>query len=221
MSLVSAAYLMQMPMIVGAHSEPEVQLALDWASESIESYCERKFEYNASDTVFVNPYKNGAGQGRALLPNPPVQNVSTVLAQMNTGGSLNWVELIHYQWTPEGLLYDTNPFYGYFGVTGNAFWSGGPNGAWENPPAWPFLPRSLQVTYSHGYTLPGEPEIEDVPKLPKGIVSAVIRGAALYLSDPHGATEGRVGEITNRYDPAGPAGWLDEKLLGDYRLVHL
>jgi len=221
MSLVPAEMVMGMPMIVGAHTSDEVQLALDWASESVESYCERKFAYNGNDTVFVNPYRNGAGQGRALLPNPPVANVSTVLAQMNTGGSLEWVELIHYQWTTEGLLYDTQPFYGYFGVTGNVFWSGGPNGAWENPPAWPFLPKSLQVTYSHGFTLPGADTVEGIPVLPQGIVNATIRGAAVFLENPQFANDLRIGEIGYKFDPSGPAGWLDEKLLGEYRLVHL
>ena len=142
---------------------------------------------------------------------------------MNTGGSLEWVDLIHYQWTADGLLYDTQPFYGYFGVTGNAFWSGGPNGAWENPPAWPFLPKSLQVTYSHGYSIPGsEAQAPDgVPPLPNGVVSAVIRGAAVYLENPNSSTDVGIGDVRYKFDPSGPAGWLDEKLLGQFRLVHL
>jgi hypothetical protein len=216
---------MGMPMIVGAHSYDEVQLALDWAAASVESYCERKFCYNEDDTIFVNPYRDGRGRGRALLPNPPVQNVSEVLGQFNVGGSLQWIELQHYQWTTDGLLYDTQPFYGYFGVTGNDFWSGGPDGQCENPTAWPFLPKSLQVTYAHGFAPPFTTTAapEGVPPLPDGVIAAVIRGAAIYLSNPQQAVEGRVGEIANHYvDPtSGPAGWLDEKLLGQYRLVHL
>lgn len=221
MSLVNAAHLMSMPMIVGAHGESEVQLALDWASESVESYCERKFAYNESDTIFVNPYRDGAGKGRALLPDPPVANVSEVLGQFNTGGSLQWFPLRHFQWTSEGLLYDTQPYYGYFGVTGNDFWSGGPNEAFHNPTAWPFLPKSLQVTYAHGYKLPGTTAPEGVPPLPKGVESAVIRGAAVYLNDPQQAVNAHVGEISNQWDKSGPAKWLDETLLGQFRLVHL
>ena len=225
-SLVPASQVMGMPMIVGAHSSDEVQLALDWASDSIESYCERKFTYNESDTVFINPYRGDGGRAQALLPNPPVWNVSTVLAQFPINGGLTWTELQYYQWAKDGLLYDTARYYGYFGVTGSSFWSGVANADgyfdYGCVPSWPTLPRSLQVTYSHGFILPGDTPVANVPSLPTGVVNAVIRGAAFYLDNPNSALEGRVGEITNRFiDPTGPAGWLDEKILGEYRLVHL
>lgn len=216
---------MGMPMIVGAHTVDEVQLALDWATESIESYCERKFAY-CTDTVFVNPYRGNGGRAQALLPNPPVSNVSTVMAQMPVCGGLTWVELQYYGFAEDGLLYDTARYYGYSGVSGSSFWSGVANADgffdYGNVPSWPTLPRSLQVTYSHGFAIPGAENVpEGVPTLPNGLVSAVIRGAAVYLENPVGAGEGRVGEITNRFDPSGPAGWLDEKLLGEFRLVSL
>ena len=151
MSLIPASVVMGMPMIVGAHTTDEVQLALDWASDSIESYCERKFAYTQSDTVFINPYRGNGGRAMALLPNPPVWDVSTVLAQMpGTSAGLSWVELQYYQWAEDGLLYDTTRFYGYFGVTGSSFWSGVANADgffdYGNVPSWPTLPRSLQVT---------------------------------------------------------------------------
>lgn len=219
---------MGMPMIVGAHTEDEVQLALDWASGSIESYCERSFAYVASDTALVNPYRGTGNKAMALLPNPPVWNVSSVVAEMPyVGDGLGWVPLSYYQWAEDGLLYDTTRYYGYDGVTGSSFWSGVTNADgyfdYGNVPSWPTLPRSLQVTYDHGYILPGNDAVTGVPPLPSGVVSATIRGAALFLSNPVGVIEGRVGEITNRFaDPtSGPAGWLDEKLLGEYRLVHL
>lgn len=227
MSLVPASKVMGMPMIVGAHTEDEVQLALDWASDSIESYCERKFAYNESATVNINPYRGNGGRPMALLPNPPVLNVSTVLAQMpGTSNGLSWVELKHYGWATDGLIYDTTRYYGYLGVTGSSFWSGVANADgyfdYGNIPSWPTLPRSLQVSYSHGYKLPETEAPENIPPLPSGVVNAVIRGAAFYLDNPNSASEGRVGEITNRFiDPTGPAGWLDEKLLGEFRLVHL
>jgi hypothetical protein len=226
-SLVSASTVMGMPMIVGAHTEDEVQLALDWASDSIESYCERSFAYVASDTVFINPYRGTGGKHMALLPNPPVSNVSAVQAQMPIDSGLAWVQLQYYDWEEDGLVYDTTRYYGMFGVTGSSFWSGVANAdGWFDyggVPSWPTLPRSLQVTYDHGYILPGNDAVTGVPSLPSGVVNAVIRGAALFLSNPVGVIEGRVGEITNRFaDPTGgPAGWLDEKLLGEYRLVHL
>lgn len=212
--------VMGMPMIVGGHTSDEVQLALDWAADSIESYCERKFAYK-SETVAITPYRGDGGKAQALLPDPPVQNVSTVLAWMPINGSLQWTELQHYGWTVEGLIYDTSKYYGYHGVTGSSFWSGDTPYGYPNVPSWPILPRSLQVSYSHGFALPEGDAPENAPKLPRGVVNAVIRGAAMYLENPAGASEGRIGEITNRFDPTGPAGWLDEKLLGEFRLVHL
>jgi hypothetical protein len=226
-SLVPASQVMGMPMIVGAHSEDEVQLALDWAADSIESYCERKFAYVETDTVFINPYRGDGGRPQALLPNPPVTNVSTVLAQMPIEGGLSWVELQYYGWAADGLIYDTARYYGYFGVTGSSFWSGVANADgffdYGNVPSWPTLPRSLQVSYSHGFVLPGNSSIEGVPNLPTGVVNAVIKGAALFLDNQSGAVSVRVGELSTTFiDPLGhPAGWLDEKLLGEYRLVHL
>jgi len=207
-SLVTSSY----PMIVGAHSVAEVQLALDWASDSVESYCERKFAYVASETVFVDPFVGNGGQPMAMLPNPPVSAVTTVQAQESLGSGLQWVTLTNYGWATDGLIYDTSRYYGYYGVTSTS-----------NVPTWPSLPRSLQVTYSHGYTLPESATVTGVPTLPSGIVNAVIRGAALYLDNPTGASEVRVGEVTNRFnDPSmSAAGWLDEKLLGDYRMIYL
>lgn len=222
-SLVPASMVMGMPMIVGAHTEDEVNLALAWASDTVESYCERKFAYCASDTVNVDPHRGNGGKPQARLPNPPVWNVSTVLAEMRVGQGLSWVELVYYQWTSDGLLYDTSQYYGYNGVTGQDFWSGGPTGEWAGPPNWPFLPSSLQVSYSHGYTLPGDTAVSGVDPLPSAVISAVVKGASFFLDNPNGAMELRIGELTSRFSEqtSGPAGFLDEKLLGAYRLVHL
>ena len=208
-------------MIVGAHTSDEIQAALNWASSSIESYCERQFAWVSSDTVFVDPYRGNGGRAQAMLPNPPVTNVSMVMAYMPINGALQWTELQYYAWAGDGLLYDTSKYHGYFGVTGSSFWSGNDPYGWPNVPSWPVLPRSLQVTYDHGYKLPEGSAPSNAPDLPQGVVDAVIRGAALYLDNPTGASEGRVGEITNRFDPTGPAGWLDEKLLGQFRMVYL
>ena len=59
--------VMDMPMIVGAHTLDEVQLALDWASESVESYCERKFAYNESATRFRQPVPQRRGPGSGIV----------------------------------------------------------------------------------------------------------------------------------------------------------
>jgi hypothetical protein len=215
------------PMLVGAHTTDEVQLALDWASDSIESYCERKFAYVPNDVVYVDPFVGTGGQASAMLPNPPVSAVSGVQAQVPVDGTLQWVTVSNYGWATDGFVWDTSRYFGYYGVTGASYWAGVDNADgdfdYDNIPDWPTLPRSLQVTYSHGYTLPQAATVSGVPTLPSGLVNAVIRGAALFLDNPTGASENRVGDITNRYvDPLqGPAGWLDEKLLGEYRMVYL
>jgi hypothetical protein len=238
-ALVSASMVMGLPMIVGAHTYDEVQTALDWASSSVESYCEREFGWRNSDTVTLDPYFGhvkamsaippmsayasypGYGVsyssfgspyiGQTMLPNPPVINVSSVLAfmPMTNGGDMGWVALSNYQFAEDGLVWDTT------GMPGVEMSDGGP------VPSWPRAPRSLQITYDHGYALPEGGAPSDAPPLPQGVIDAVIRGAALYLDNPTGAMENRVGEITNRYDATGPAGWLDEKLLGRYRLVNI
>lgn len=226
MSLVPASSVMGMPMIIGAHTEDEVQLALDWASDSVEAYCERKFAYG-TDTVFVNPHRGGGGKAQAILPNPPVWNVSSVQAEFPgyIADGLQWVTLQYYQWAEDGLLFDTSKYFGYFGVTGSSFWSGVTNADgyfdYGNMPTWPILPRSLQVTYTHGFTLPLADPLDGVPTLPNGVKNAVIRGAAMFLENPQLATDLRISEIGYKWDTAGPAKWLDETLLGQYRLVHV
>jgi hypothetical protein len=138
---------------------------------------------------------------------------------------LQWVDLQYVQWSKDGLLFDTARYYGYNGVSGSSFWSGVVNADgfadYGNAPSWPSLPRSLKVTYTHGFTLPGADPIDGVPELPSSIKNAVIRGAALFLENPQLATDLRVAEIGYKWDTAGPAKWLDETLLGEYRLVHL
>jgi hypothetical protein len=147
------------------------------------------------------------------------------MAEFPNGPGLTWVELQYFQWAEDGLLYDTTRYYGYNGVTGSSFWSGVTNADgyfdYGNVPSWPTLPRSLQVTYSHGYALPGTTAPTGIPPLPTGVVNAVIRGAALFLENPQLATDLRIGEIGYKFDSTGPAKWLDETLLGEYRLVHL
>jgi hypothetical protein len=226
-SLVPASQVMGMPMIVGAHTSDEVQLALEWASDSIESYCERKFAYIESDTVFINPFRGDGGKEMALLPNPPITNVFSVQANMPINGGLTWTQLQYYGWAEDGLLYNTARYFGYYGVTGSSFWSGVANADgffdYGTVPTWPTLPRSLQVNYAHGYSIPGSESNapSSVPPLPQGIISAVIRGAALFLDSPNSVTDLGIGDVRQKFDPTGPAGWLDEKLLGEYRLVHL
>lgn len=241
-SLVQASTVMAMPMIVGTHTQDEVQFALDLASSAVESYCERCFEQVLSDVVTLDPYygsltnKGGYGGdssysyggypvfgsagfsgvgsygGRCLLPNPPVTNISGVQAWLpigGTGNEMTWVDLLYYNWTEEGLLYDTSMLPGNFD---------GPQ------PSWPTLPGSLKITYDHGFVLPGDNSAG--PPLPMAITDAVIRAAATYLANPVGFSELKIGENRYGFNPynksSGPAGAvLDEVLLGKYRLVSL
>jgi hypothetical protein len=239
MGLVPVATLMGLPSIVGAYTQDEVQIALNRASDAVESYCEREFALVTDDVIAVDPYFGhvkampsippmtaygsypGYGVsfsalgspyiGQALLPNPPVSDISQIQAwlPMVSGGSMGWVTLTNYAFAEDGLVWDTS------GMPGVAMSDGGP------VPSWPRMPRSLQITYTHGFVLPGDSGTG--PSLPDGVVSAVIGLTSFYLDNPSGAIESRVGEITNKYSEgsSGAAGWLDEKLLGKYRLVHL
>ncbi|TDH48495.1 hypothetical protein E2F47_23550 [Mycobacterium eburneum] len=239
MGLVPASQVANLPMIVGAHTSDEVQWALDRASAAVESYCERSFGQVLSDTVVVDPHYShvkampsiapmsaygsypGYGVsfsaygspyiGTAMLANPPVTGVSSVAAWMPLAtqqGETGWVELVNYQWAQDGLIWDTS------GMPGVVMADGGP------VPSWPRMPRSLQVTYDHGYTLPGT---TDQPTLPQGVIDAVIAAAAFYLENPTGATDIRVGDVATKWEPSSQsvAGILDSTLLGQYRLVNL
>ena len=242
MSLVDASAVMGLPMIVGSHSQAEVQAALDWAADAVESFCERSFAQVLSDTVTLDPFygsltnKGGYGGdssysyggypvfgsagfsgvgsygGRAMLPNPPVTNVESVKAWLPlgaAGNTMSWVTLSYYQWTQEGLIYDTSMLPGNFD---------GPQ------PSWPTLPGSLQITYDHGFVLPGGTGTG--PALPSAITDVIIRAAATYLANPWGFTSMKVGDVsygaTGYGKSAGPAGAvLDQTTLGRYRLVGL
>lgn len=236
---------MGMPMIVGAHSTDEVQFALDTASALAEGFCERQFAFTDSDTVTIDPYFGhvkampaippmsaygsypGYGVsfssygnpyiGQAMLPNPPVTGVSMVLAQlpMVAGGEPGWVELVNYGWDADGFIWDTS------GMPGVALSDGGP------VPSWPRMPRSLQITYSHGFVLPGTDPAGDAPELPAAIVNAVIKAAAQILVNPADVASYSAGIISTNFHSlvaasSGPAGAiLDDMLLAPYRLVNL
>ncbi|MEZ0366806.1 hypothetical protein ACAG26_24335 [Mycobacterium sp. pUA109] len=240
MGLVPVDQVMGLPMIVGAHTSDEVQFALNWASSAVESYCEREFGQKLADTVVVDPYYShvkampsiapmssygsypGYGVsfsaygspyiGTAMLANPPVTNVSSVMAWMPMAtqtGETGWVELVNYQWAEDGLIWDTS------GMPGVVMSDGGP------VPSWPRMPRSLQITYDHGFVLPGAPA-GGGPPLPDGVQDAVIAAAAYFLANPTGAVDERTGDVSTKWsDRERVAGILDSTLLGKYRLVHL
>lgn len=237
MSLIPAGMISNLPMIIGNHGIDEVQFALDRASAAVESYCERKFSQVLADTVVFDPYFShvkampsiapmssygsypGYGVafssygspyiGTALLCNPPVTNVASVSAWMPMAtqeGGTGWIELTNYEWSSDGLIWDTS------GMPGVVMSDGGP------VPSWPRMPRSLQVTYDHGFILPGQTGAN----LPDAVVDAVIAAAAYYLINPAGVVSEKTGDVSTTFSAgSGVAGILDTTLLGSYRLVNL
>lgn len=252
MTLVKADAVKDLPMISGARRDAEVEFALQWASSAVESYCERRFAYQHDDRIRVDPrfghldsmpaimpmssYASYPGYGvsfssygspyvgKALLPDPPVTNVSKVEALLpNVVGAphpLEWTELTAFNWAPDGLIWDTS---GMPGVRQDA----------SIPhPSWPWMPRSLRITYSHGFKLPDQDNIDDddVEPLPNAVRAAIIKAAAAILVNPAGLLKQKTGDVSNEFSDASAAGAmgtppisgiLDEVLLGRYRLVGL
>lgn len=175
----------------GAWSDSDVTAALSWAGHAVEAYCERNFSYVVNDVVLVDPFPV---RRCAQLPNPPVQNVTLVEALMrdNTADT-SWQTLENWAWTKDGLLYDT---------------SGQPGTNVTQLPTWPALPKSLRVTYTHGF--------QDTPE---PVVDAVIRAAAKYLANPFNTTMRRAGDVSYQWSDRTGEPLLDDALLAQYRLI--
>lgn len=175
----------------GSASDADVTAALSWAAGAVEAYCERDFSYRANDVVLVDPFPV---RRSAQLPNPPVHSISTVEAYMrDANGQMNWQTLVNWAWTAEGLVYDT---------------TGQPGTQISEVPSWPALPKSLRVTYTHGFM--------DVPQ---PVVDAVVKAASNYLNNPFQMTQRRVGDVSYQWSDRGGESLLDTALLGKYRLI--
>ena len=175
----------------GAWPDADVAAALSWASSAVEAHCERDFSYYANDVVLVDPFPV---RRSAQLPNPPIISVSTVEAYMRDNtGSVSWQTLTNWTWTPDGLLYDT---------------SGQPGVSVSAVPSWPALPKSLRVTYSHGF-----------PDPPQDLVDAVIKAAGSLLANPYNMIERRAGDVTYKWSDRSGQPMLDDALLAKYRLI--
>lgn len=181
-------------MIAANYDSATITAALSWASNAVETYCERNFEQVLGDTRRLNPQSDGT----VLLPDPPVTNVTSVQAWLPADGGMAWVTLTNYDWTPDGLLWDTT---GERGVPRMGF-------------SWPWTPKSLKVTYDHGYVVSG-----DGANLPQPIIDAVIKAAAGYLANPYNLVERKAGDVTYRWSDSEKTSLLDDALLGRYRLV--
>lgn len=175
----------------GAWSDADVAAALSWASSAVEAYCERDFSYKADDVVLVDPFPV---KRSAQLPNPPVVGVSMVEGWMRSElGSMAWRELTNFAWTADGLLWDT---------------TGQPGTDVSALPSWPSAPKSLRVTYTHGFSDP-----------PQDLVEAVVKAAGNYLANPFNMVQRRTGEVMAQWSDRGGQPLLDDTLLAKYRLI--
>lgn len=178
----------------GSASTADVNAALSWASSAVEAYCERNFSYAANHVVLVDPFP---AKRSAQLPNPPVISVSAVEAYMrDSTGVMSWQSLVNWAWTADGLLYDT---------------TGQPGTQLSEVPSWPAAPKSLRVTYTHGFLDPPQP-----------VVDAVLKIAGNYLANPMLMNRRKVGDVesswSNEILSSGVAG-LDQTILAPYRLI--
>jgi hypothetical protein len=112
-----------------------------------------------------------------------------------------WTPLTNFAFVSDtGLIYDT---------------TGEPGVAQSFGPTWPWLPGSLQVTYSHGYAT-----------VPTAIINAACRFAQQYLENPALLLQRDVDGIHDRF--AGNTGGVgivinafDERILDRYTLTSL
>lgn len=185
---------MMPPFLRGSSSTSDVTAALSWASGLVEAYCERNFSYVPDDVVLVDPFPV---KRSAQLPNPPVLSVSKVEAyQRNSSGVTAWQDLTNWAWTDNGLLYDT---------------TGQPGTQITETPSWPSLPKSLRVTYTHGFL-----------DTPQPVIDAVIKAASSYLANPFANTRRKVGDVESDWAVTIlNKNFIDEQLLAPYRLISI
>jgi hypothetical protein len=158
------------------YSDDAATGAISWALSQVEAYCERSFA-QATTTVTVT-----ARDGRALLPDPPVTDVTDVQALVSWPlyTTPAWQALDGYQFTEDGEIYDARLV--RCGVV-----------------PWPTLTRGLKVTYTHGFDF-----------WPQPVIDAVSALAAAYIVNPAGRSERRVLDVTDRWmRDVGAAGIAD------------
>ena len=183
--------------IAGAYDNPSVGRALAWAQSFITEYCNQTFDLVTGDIAYVDPQQ----YRQALLPFVPVVSVSAVegLLPAISGGPLVWTALTNFAFVSEtGLIYDTSGQPGV-PVTTEAL-------------SWPWMPGSLKVTYTHGYSV-----------IPSALIDAGCRLAQQYLENPTLKMQRRTGDQEGRF--AGSSGVvlnrMDEAILGRYTDVML
>lgn len=150
---------------------------VQYASDFVRGYCKQKFDYVVGDVELVNPRPDSSAQLKEL----PVEAVTLVEAWMISGatGQFAWQTLTDWAWTPEGYLYDTTPV-----VVG--VYSSGYSTVY---PSWPRLPKSLRVTYTHGFQT-----------IPDDLQGVVLRIAAELEANPSYAHSEKVGEVNTVWE---------------------
>jgi hypothetical protein len=170
------------------------------ASGVVRGYCGQRLDYVADDTVTVDPRRDGTAQ----LPEAPVVAISQVQGYMPVAGVWGWQTLAYpggYGWVERGLMWDAMRVQPPI-VPGSI-------PAWPQP-TWPWLPGSLQVTYTHGYqTIPAE------------IQAIVVRLAGQFAQNPTFMQSKKVGENAYVYGTF-PGGVMlrdvDKKILDRYSI---
>ena len=146
----------------------------EYASDFVRAYCGRRFDLVTNDVELVDPRIDSTGQ----LSQAPVVSVTSVQAFMvDPTGNYAWQALTNFGWDTRGLLYDTTRIRTLTTPTPLVPW-----------PSWPFLPQSLRVTYTHGYSV-----------IPADIQAVVTRLAGQIAANPNFTQSRKVGDVAAVY----------------------
>lgn len=136
---------------------------LGMVSDAIRARCQQRIDYVPGDVVTLSPESSLVS---AFLPELPVVDVSAV-DQLGQDGVWYSLGTQQYEWTPTGRLYR---------LTSAAGWMS------SGAARWTARPRSLRVTYSHGF--------QEVPGDLAGVAVAV---AARLYENPMGMSTTAIG----------------------------
>ena len=167
------------------------ELYLSIASAAVRSATNMLLDAVVEETVLLDPHLSPnalAAEPQAFLPETPVTDVSVV--QVMDPQTNTWVTLangVDYEWTVYGRV-SQDP---------------------QSLISWSRDPRSVQVTYSHGYT----------PPMPEDLVSVVITSAARVAAIPVGVSSERLGLYNVKYVEASIGEWspIEAEIIGRYR----
>jgi len=140
-------------------------IALEGASGTVRSYCNRDFSYVEDEEVTVFP----RGTAGLILPEVPVHEVSAVTLVASDGTETVLETADWFLDGVSGLLYRVSASVGY------PWYSG-----WYYLYSTPI--QRVVLTYTHGYVLPGEDEIDGVPDLPPELSLATISIASRNIT---------------------------------------